>query len=255
MAARSFRSAALCASAALFASGALSAPVALDGSGTAHASVRPALANPSGNAYFPLVVGSTWKYREVGGPAAGSTLSMHVVSAHKTPGGEAVEVQDTMGAGSFTARYVIGANGAIEIQASTGSGAGKTTISGSSSYFIPSSSQVGSCHPCHFSADFTTTVSGVPTPMREHLAETATSMGVQPVSVPAGTFHAEKLQMVLKITSSAPVVSFTDTASYAVYLVKNVGTVETGAGTVSTSVMGHTTNVATGAEELVAYTP
>jgi hypothetical protein len=75
------------------------------------------------------------------------------------------------------------------------------------------------------------------------------------VNVPAGTFHARKLQMALKITSSVSGVPFVDTASYAVYLVKDVGVVETGAGTVSTSVMGHATNASTGTEELLDYTP
>ena len=238
---------------ALFAAAALTAPMVLTSGGAAYASTRLALANPSGNAYFPLVVGATWKYKDVGGPTAGSTLIIHVVSAHKTASGEAVDVQDTVGAGSFTAQYIIGPNGAIEIEGSAGSGSTTETISSTSSYFIPSASQVVSCHPCHFSADFTTKVAGYA--MREHLAETATSAGARTVSLPAGTFHAEKLQMALKITSSTSGVSFADTFVYAVYLVKDVGVVETGAGSASTSVMGQATKVSTGAEELLKYTP
>jgi hypothetical protein len=237
----------LCAAAVLF------APIALSSGGTAYASIRPALANLSGNAYFPLVVGATWKYRDVGGPTAGSTMIIHVASAHQTSSGEVVNVNNSVGAAAVTEQYIIGANGAIEIEVATGSGSTKATVSGSGTYFIPSASQIGSCHPCHFAANFTTTASGFS--MREHLAETATSAGVKTVSVPAGTFHAEKLQMLLEITSSAPVASSASTVNYAVYLVKNVGMVETGAGSVSMSVMGHHFGTAIGAAELLSYTP
>lgn len=238
---------------AVFVAVALFAPMVLASSETAYASSRMAQANLSGNAFFPLVVGATWKYKELGGPTGGPALTIHVLRAHKISNGEAVDVQDTIGAGTFTAQYIVGANGAIEVEASTGSGSTKMTITGTSSYFIPSASQIASCHPCHFSANFTTAVSRFS--MKEHLAETATSMGAQTVNVPAGTFHAQKLQMAMKITSSVSGVPFVDTASYAVFLVKNVGVVETGAGTVSTSVMGHATNASTGTEELLDYTP
>lgn len=240
---------------ALLAAATLIAPIALVDGATAGAATRPALADPSGNPYFPLVAGSTWKYEEVGGPTAGSVMVVHVAGAHRTAAGEAVEIQDTTAAGAFTAQYVIGANGSIEVQASAGSGSAKATISGAGSYFIPSAAQIISCHACHFIAELTTSVMGLPTPMHEHLTETVTSMGVTPVHVPAGSYSAEKLQMVLKVSASESGISFSDTASFAVFLVKNVGLVETGGGTVSTSVMGHSTNVETGSEVLVRYTP
>ncbi len=241
-------------SAALFAVVAGIAPVALTSGATAYASRAPALANLSGNAYFPLVVGATWTYRDVGGPAAGfTTLTIHVVSAHTTASGEAVNVQDSVGAHAFTEQYVIGPNGAIEVSLAAGSGATRTTVSGNSSYFIPSASMIGSCHPCHFAANFTSAVAGFT--MHEHMTEAATSMGVEVVRVPAGTFRAEKLQMAMRMTSSGSPVTIDDNINYAVYLVSGVGLVETGAGSVRTSVMGHTTTAATGTEELVRYTP
>lgn len=238
---------------AVFVASAMSVPTLLASGGAAYASGPMAAANLSGNAFFPLVVGATWKYKEIGGATGASELTVHVAGAHKTPSGEAVDVQDTMGAGTFSVQYTVGANGVIEVEASTGSGSTKMTINGTSNYFIPSASQVASCYPCRFSANFTIAVSHFS--VREHLAETATSAGAQTVSVPAGTFHAEKLQMAMKVTSAVPGVPVVDTISYALYLVKGVGVVETGAGTSSTSVMGRVTNASTGSEELLNYTP
>lgn len=250
--------------AALFAAAGLFVPVALASGGAAYASGHSALANESGNAYFPLVVGATWRYKQVGGPLAGSTNTVHVVSASRTTAGEAVEVRDSAGSATVTDRYVIGGNGAIEIEVAAG-GAAKVTVSGTSNYFIPSASQVGSCHPCHFVADYTTSGAGVS--MKWHMVETATSLGVQQVHVPAGTFRAEKLQMLMKLNSSAVLPSGTvptyakgltsskATVAYSVFLVRDVGMVETGAGTASTSVMGHTFSTPTGSEELLGYRP
>ncbi len=239
---------------ALLAAWTVVVPGALAGGGVAYASNRQALANASGNPYFPLVVGATWKYKQMAGPAAGQAMTVHVVSAHKTAAGEAVEVQDSVGAATVTGSYVIGANGAIEIEVAAG-GSARATISGSgnSDYFIPRASQISSCHPCRFTAVFTASSPGGS--IRSHMTEAATSAGVQAVHVPAGTFRAQKLQMVLKITSAGAPISFDDTVDYSVYLAKGVGMVETGAGTVSTSVMGHTTSVPTGSEELIGYTP
>lgn len=231
----------------------LSASIVLSSGDAAAITVLSPRGNLSGNSYFPLVVGATWKYKDMGGPGAASVLVTHVVSGHKTASGESVIVRDAIGAGSFTAQYAIGANGSIAIEASAGSGSNKMSISGTSRYFIPSASQVVSCHPCHFAAAFTTKVAGFST--TEHLTEAATSLGMQTVVVPAGRFRAEKIHMVIKITASISSVSMTDTAGYDVYLAKNVGTIESGAGTVSTTVAGHRTSVPTGTEELLKYTP
>ncbi len=237
----------------LVAAAAVAAPFAATGGGAAYASGRPALANESGNPYFPLVVGSTWRYRDVGGPTGGSTFAIHVVGAQKTAAGEAVQVRDTMGTATVTDRYVIGANGAIDIEVAAGKGAASTTVSADGRYFIPSASQVASCHPCAFTTAFT--IAGPGGTLKEHMAETATSAGVQTVHVPAGTFQAEKLDLVVKITSVTAVVSSTGTASYAVYLVKGTGMVETSAGSVTASVMGHTFKEPISEAELLAYTP
>ena len=251
--------------AALFAAAALFVPVALAGGGTAYASRRAASVNVSGNPYFPLVVGATWRYKQASGPLAGSISTVHVVSAHRTAAGEAVQVQDVMGTATVTDSYVIGANGSIEVEVAVG-GASKVTVSGSlSRYFIPTAAQVGSCHPCHFTAVFTT--SNPSAYAKTHMAETATSLGVQTVHVPAGTYRAEKLQMLLKITTAGGLTSGTvptyakglisssATVSYSLYLVKGVGMVETGAGTTVASVMGHTFSTPVGSLELLNYTP
>src|SRR5579875_1317089 len=101
-------------SAALFAVVTGIAPVALTSGATAYASRAPALANLSGNAYFPLVVGATWKYRDLGGPVAGfTTLTIHVVSAHTAASGEVVNVQDSVGAHAFTESTSSGPTGPL----------------------------------------------------------------------------------------------------------------------------------------------
>jgi hypothetical protein len=239
--------------AALAAAATLSGSIVLSSGDAAAMSILSPSGNLSGNPYFPLVVGATWKYKDVGGPSAASILVTHVVSDHKAASGEAVTVRDTIGSGSFTAQYVIGGNGSIAIEASAGSGSNKMSISGMSRSFIPSASQVFSCHPCHFTAAFTTKVGGFST--TEHLTEAATSLGMQTVVVPAGRFRAEKIHMLTTITASFSKVTMTDTASTNVYLAKNVGTVESGSGTASTTVAGHKTTVPTGTEELLQYTP
>lgn len=235
--------------AAVFALAAYLLPVALGVGGTAYASAGAALTNESGNPYFPLIVGETWKYRQVAGPGAGSTVTVHVTGASRIGAGEAVEVSESTGTTAVTERYLIGPNGAIEVGLSAG-GTSHMAISGSTRYFIPNASQIGSCHPCQFTAAFT--ISGAVT-LTERLAETVTSEGAQTVHVPAGVFNAEKLQMLLKISSTSAA-KLTTTVSYPIYLVRGVGLVETGVGATHTSVMGYTTTAATGSEELLSFT-
>ncbi|HET9059242.1 MAG TPA: hypothetical protein VFN61_04920 [Acidimicrobiales bacterium] len=230
--------------------------------GTAYGWGRPALANESGNSYFPLVAGATWTYKYVGGPEAGSIYTLHVVSAQRTAGGEAVEIQSAVGASKFMESYVIAPNGAIQVKIPSS----KVTLTGDlSRYFFPSASQVTTCHPCHFTADFTTAGSGVS--IKTHMVETVTSLGLKVVHVPAGAFHAEQVQLAMNLTSGATTASGTvpayvkqatssaSTTRYSIFLVKNVGIVETGAVTAVVSVMGRSFTSQIGAAELVSYRP
>ncbi len=209
--------------------------------------------NPSDNAYFPLVVGSTWTYRYTSGTTAGSTFTISVLSAHSVAGGEAVDMKFAIASGTFvSAQYTIESNGSIKVQGSFGGSQVKGSFSGTQSYYIPTVAQVTTCKPCHFSSTGTATVAGFS--IKEHLDETVTSMGAHPVTVPAGRYAAEELHMVLDVTGSASGFTTSDSSAYDLYLVKNVGMVETSAGTSSTTVAGHTETIATGAEQLVKYT-
>lgn len=247
-----------CRVALLATSAALCVPlVGLVAGGTAYGLGRPALANESGNAYFPLVVGATWTYKFVGGSEAGSTNTLHVVSAQRTAGGEVVELQNAVGASKVMESYVIGPNGAIQVKILSS----KVTVTGSvSRYFLPSAAQVASCHPCHFTADFTTSGSGAS--IKTHMVETATSLGLKTVHVPAGAYHAEQVQLVMKFTTSGfasasgkQVTSSTYAVRYSIVLVQGVGMVDESAGTGVVSVVGRTFMVPTSADELVSYKP
>lgn len=209
--------------------------------------------NLSGNAYFPLIVGAKWDYKYSSGSTA-MYFTHQVVSGHATAGGEAVVVRyGYKQGGVFNANYLVAPNGAIKVQGGNFAGNSKGSISSSGSYFLPSAAQVSSCHPCHFSTVITASVGSYH--VTEHLAETATSAGQQTVSVPAGSFTTEKLLLALKITGSAYGMSISDTMSFPVYLAKNVGLVETGSGSLSMDIMGHSTTASTGSEVLLKYKP
>ncbi len=208
--------------------------------------------NLSGNPYFPLVVGATWDYRQASGPSAGTTFSEHVASGHRTASGEDVTMKISSGSGTFlTAQYIVQGNGSIKV-VGTSSG-GKVSFSGGGDSFIPSAAQVHSCHPCHFALDFVARVATFS--IKEHLSETITSLGTQHVTVPAGAFTAQKLQTTVKITGAAYGMTTSSTSNSYLYLVANVGPVETGGGTVTSGVAGHTITSPTGTTELVKYTP
>ncbi len=209
--------------------------------------------NPSNNAYFPLVVGSKWTYKYTSGSLLGSTFTVDVLSAHHVAGGEGVDMRFGTTSGTFvSAQYTIESNGSIEVQGSFGGSKTSGTFSGSESYYIPTVTQVTTCKPCHFSGTGTETVSG--TSVEEHIDETVTSIGAHKLTVPAGSYTAEELRMLLVVTSTVSGVATTDTIDYDLYLAKNVGMVESSAATVSFTVVGHTESVTTGAEQLVKYT-
>lgn len=206
----------------------------------------------SGNPYFPLAAGAKWSYKATSGPAAGSTVTTRVMSIQATSAGTVVNVQITNGrSASLHAKYVAHPNGTVEFEGAA-SGGTKVSFSGSGSYFIPNARQVTSCHPCAFTGIFTTKFAT--TSIQEHLTESVTSLGVQHVAVPAGSYEAEKLFFSMKLTGSTVGVAMDTTTKFYDYLARNVGVVESGGGTVTTSVAGQTFHSSTGTEELVKYT-
>jgi hypothetical protein len=222
----------------------------LVGSGAASA----AGANLSGNVYFPLVVGAKWAYREVAGPSAGTSYTEQVVSGHASAAGEVVGVRYAYSGGTFlNAQITIEPNGAIEVQG--GTSGGKVSFSSGSTYFLPTAAQVVSCHNCRFTGTVTTSFAGAPVRVTEHITETVTSMGQQTVHVIAGTYNAEKLHMLLNISGHYSTLTISDTVSSYVYLVRNVGVVESGGGTVTATILGHASHSSTGTVQLVHYTP
>lgn len=213
---------------------------------------RPAATSLTGNAYFPLVVGAKWTYKATSGPAAGSSFTTRVLSGHATSAGIVVSLETSPGAGaSLRTQYVIRSNGSIEV-GGTSSGSAKLSFASNGNYFIPTARQVTSCHPCVFSGTFTTDVG--PMSIREQMTESVTSIGMQHVAVPAGSFSAEKMLFSMKITGAEEGVTMETTTQFYDYLAKNVGVVESGGGTVKSTVAGHTITSSIGTEELVRYT-
>jgi hypothetical protein len=212
-------------------------------------------ANLSGNVYFPLIVGAKWAYREVAGPTAGTSYTEQVVSGHASAAGEVVGVRYAYSGGTFlNAQITIEPNGAIEVH--EGTAGGRVTFSSSGgTYFLPTAAQVVSCHSCHFTGTMTASFAGAPVRVTEHMTETVTSMGQQTVHVIAGTYNAEKLHMLINISGQYSTLTISDTASSYVYLVRNVGVVESGGGTVTATILGHASHSSTGTVQLVHYTP
>jgi hypothetical protein len=235
--------------------GALGAFLAASLVGASGAAASASGANLSGNVYFPLIVGAKWAYREVAGPTAGTSYTEQVVSGHASAAGEVVGVRYAYSGGTLVnAQYTIEPNGTIEVQGATSGGRVSFSSSGST-YFLPTAAQVVSCRGCHFTGTVTTSFAGSPVRVTEHITETVTSMGQQTVHVVAGTYTAEKLHLLLNISGHYSVVTISDTVSSYVYLVRNVGVVESGGGTVTATVLGHASHASTGTVELVHYAP
>ncbi|MDA8264784.1 MAG: hypothetical protein M0T79_05450 [Actinomycetota bacterium] len=223
------------------------------GFGGLAALAHPAATSVSGNPYFPLAVGATWTYKATSGPAAGSTVTTRVVSTRATAAGTVVNMRIASNSSVvLNAHYVVRPNGSVEFEG-TAPGSTKVSLSGSGDYFIPNARQVTSCHPCAFTGTFTTKLATMS--IQEHLLESVTSMGLQHIAVPAGSFTAEKLLLSMKLTGAYGGITTDSTTKFYDYLARNVGVVESGGGTVTTSVAGQTFHSSTGNEVLVKYTP
>ncbi len=216
----------------------------------------PVGTNLSGNPYFPLIVGASWTYKESGGPGAvstGNTSTNSVLSAQETTAGEVVTMQfSTKVAGAtltppVTSQYIIGSNGTIQVQsASSGS-----QSSFSSTYFVPSAVQVTTCAPCTFTGPLTMSVSG--SKLSGHLNETATSEGSHEVRVPAGKYTAEEVHLGVKVAASGGGKTINDTTNFNLYLVKNIGVVESANNSISLTIEGHAITEPIPSEALLNY--
>jgi hypothetical protein len=199
--------------------------------------------NLSGNPYFPLKVGKE----------TGETFKSSVLSGTKTLAGEEVDVQLSVKGTVINADYVIEKSGAIKVQTSMGGGGSSSAgFSAGGSYFVPSAKQVTTCAPCNFTGAFTVTIGGQA--LTGQQTETATSEGAHQVKVAAGTYTAQELHLSIGISASSSAITMKSTSSQDIYLVKNVGLVDSAAGTSKVSVMGENITTSTPAEELVNYT-
>jgi hypothetical protein len=209
--------------------------------------------NLSGNDYYPLVVGAKWTYNVAASTTTpAETFTNTVVSASKNAAGEEAVTLDFDSKGIVVkATYVVETNGSIEVQTAS---VGSTSVSGGGDFFIPTATQVTSCKPCHFSGTFNEKLEGLT--MAGKLTETATSEGSKAVKVPAGSYTAQEIQIVVNVTASSSGMSLKDKTTEHVYLVKNVGMVETAGGTSTTTItgLGAPKTFTTPAEVLESYT-
>jgi len=212
--------------------------------------------NLSGNPYFPLIVGASWTYKEsggLGGLATSSTSTNSVLSAQKTTAGEVVTMQfSSKVAGAklatpVTSQYIIGNNGTIKVQSASSS----SQSSFSSTYFVPSAAQVTTCAPCTFTGALTISVSG--SKLSGHLNETATSEGARGVTVPAGKYTAEEVHLVIKVAASGGGKTINDATNFNLYLVKNIGEVESANNSIVLTIAGHSITEPIPSEALLSY--
>lgn len=190
-------------------------------------------------------------------------LVQHITSASPNANGEIVNVEDavTLANGTpatATVQYEVNTDGTIKINLGTAqAGGGQATFSGSGTLFIPNATQVPSCSPCTFTANTTGTITGLPEPLNATVTETATSAGSQNATVPAGSFSAQKIHIVLNMSGGIGGTTsiLQGTVVYDIYLAENVGIVEISGGTVTETVAGRTFSVQSGDQVLVSYVP
>ncbi|MHB8452377.1 MAG: hypothetical protein ACYDAQ_18290, partial [Mycobacteriales bacterium] len=193
------------------------------------------------------MVGATWTYRQTSGPNTGSTIVDHIASA--SAGTINAQIHTTLPNGTtgiVTGHYVVEPNGSVKVLATaSAAGGGSLSLSGAGTYFIPNVSQVTSCSPCSYSSNFTASFTGLAQPINFTLTDTVTSQGMQSVTVPAGTYQAAKLLNTIDV-SGGPGGFVHVATTFEVYLAPNVGVVETGGGTATTTAAGRTFSSSTG---------
>jgi hypothetical protein len=207
-------------------------------------------ANMSGNPFFPLVQNAKWTYAYATS-ATSFTTTQTVAGSSSAPTGTQVQLDttDSLMPGKVTSlTYTIGKGGTVEVQSSTGSGSSAASFT--SSYWIPTASQIESCAACHFSGPFSASFSGQS--MSGTLSETATAMGSHTVTVPAGTFSAQEVELTIAMHASGAM-PITMNLTFHLYLAKNVGMVENSGGSMAMNILGHSVTTPIGTDKLTTY--
>jgi hypothetical protein len=210
----------------------------------------PVGTNLSGNPFFPLVLNAKWTYDYT--TAATSFTSTQTVSgSNSTAAGTQVKI-DTMDSllpgrvASLT--YTIGKGGTVEVESSSGSGSSASSFS--TTYWIPTASQILSCSACKFSGPFSASFAG--RSMTGTLSEVATALGSHTVTVPAGTFSTQELKLTVGMHASGEM-PMTMNLNFHLYLAKNVGMVENSGGSIAMNIMGHSATIGMGTDKLMSY--
>jgi hypothetical protein len=206
--------------------------------------------NMSGNPFFPLVLNAKWTYDYTASTTSFSS-GQTVAGSSSTADGTQVKIDTTTSLfpGKVTSlTYTIGKGGTVEVESSSGSGSSASSFS--STYWIPTESQIESCSACKFSGPFSASFSGQT--MTGTLSETATALGAHTVTVPAGTFSTDevKLTVGMHATGAMPM---TMNLNFDLYLAKNVGMVENTGGSIAMSLMGHSMTTGMGTDKLASY--
>jgi len=212
---------------------------------------KPSGANLSGNPFFPLVLNAKWTYDYA--TAATSFTSSQTVTGSSSSASTGTQVKidssDSLLPGKVTSlTYTIGKGGTVEVESSSGSGSSASSFS--STYWIPTESQIESCSACKFSGPFSASFGGRST--TGTLTEVATALGSQTVTVPAGTFSTEEVKLIVGMHTTGAV-PMNMNLTFHLYLAKNVGMVEDTGGTMAMNLMGHSVTMNMGTDKLASY--
>jgi hypothetical protein len=215
-----------------------------------------ALNADAGNPWFPLIDGATWTYEDVGGPGGSYTQTNHITGITRSAGATTVSVDISVNSRVLPIQYQVDQNGNVHVQLS----AGPLGLSGSgngSSLIIPNASGIFNCTPCRFSANFTTSLPGMPS-LSFELTERVTSAGQSTIndSFDNTTYSGvQHLHVTFDATPAAggPPVQVTTTLE--VYLARGIGIVEEGGGTATNTVAGQVLTAPTGTLYLKSYLP
>jgi hypothetical protein len=219
---------------------------------TAHAAQHAGTggANLSGNPFFPLVLNSKWTY-DYATKATSFTSTQTVVGGSPMATGAQVKIDttDSLLPGKVTSlTYTIGKGGTVEVESSSGSGSSASSFS--TTYWIPTASQIQTCSACKFSGPFSGSFGG--RSMTGTLTETATALGSHTVTVPAGTFSTQEVELTVGMHASGAM-PMTMNLTFHLYLAKNVGMVENSGGSMAMSIMGHAVTMGLGTDKLKSY--
>ncbi|HUB72373.1 MAG TPA: hypothetical protein VL984_18265 [Acidimicrobiales bacterium] len=210
-------------------------------------------ANLSGNPYYPLVLGAKWVYSYTESTGSTFTSTQTVAGTSTSAAGTQVSIHSStsLEPGKILAStYTIANGGTVKVEGSSGSGS--STSSFSSTYWIPTASQIQTCSDCKFSGPFSASIEGQS--LKGTLSETATAMGPHTVSVPAGTFSTAEVRMTIAMHGTG-VMALSSSLHFNLFLAKNVGLVEDTGGSMAMTVMGHAIDTSLGTDKLVSYKP